>query len=192
MDATSAKMSLLATGWSPATPASSRTALSLMKRSVPHFNYVGDSILGYKAHLGAGAILSNVKLDHTPISVVRADGNVCDDRIEKVRGHCGRLRRARLQQRLVSRFDHRAKIHRLSRNRNGAAFLARTRSRRFGNRLKLLRGGSSRFRAESLACRVKTTIARSNFAQMRQRLFFPLPLFRNCRRIAVLSHEVAI
>ena len=31
---------------------------------VPHFNYVGDSILGYKAHLGAGVILSNVKLDH--------------------------------------------------------------------------------------------------------------------------------
>ncbi|MCL6590333.1 MAG: UDP-N-acetylglucosamine pyrophosphorylase [Firmicutes bacterium] len=28
---------------------------------VPHFNYVGDSILGYKAHLGAGVILSNVK-----------------------------------------------------------------------------------------------------------------------------------
>ena len=28
---------------------------------VPHFNYVGDSILGYKAHLGAGAILSNFK-----------------------------------------------------------------------------------------------------------------------------------
>ncbi|MEI7733232.1 MAG: UDP-N-acetylglucosamine diphosphorylase [Verrucomicrobiota bacterium] len=29
---------------------------------VPHFNYVGDSILGYKAHLGAGVILSNVKI----------------------------------------------------------------------------------------------------------------------------------
>ncbi len=41
---------------------------------VPHFNYVGDSILGHKAHLGAGVILSNVKLDHTPISVVESDG----------------------------------------------------------------------------------------------------------------------
>lgn len=30
---------------------------------IPHFNYVGDSILGYKAHLGAGVILSNVRLD---------------------------------------------------------------------------------------------------------------------------------
>src|SRR3954468_18117113 len=36
---------------------------------VPHFNYVGDSILGYKAHLGAGVILSNVKLDHSEIIV---------------------------------------------------------------------------------------------------------------------------
>ena len=36
---------------------------------VPHFNYVGDSILGFKAHLGAGVILSNVKLDHREISV---------------------------------------------------------------------------------------------------------------------------
>jgi len=36
---------------------------------VPHFNYVGDSILGFKAHLGAGVILSNVKLDHSEIAV---------------------------------------------------------------------------------------------------------------------------
>lgn len=32
---------------------------------VPHYNYVGDSILGYKSHLGAGAITSNVKSDHS-------------------------------------------------------------------------------------------------------------------------------
>jgi NDP-sugar pyrophosphorylase family protein len=32
---------------------------------VPHYNYVGDSVLGYKAHMGAGAITSNVKSDHT-------------------------------------------------------------------------------------------------------------------------------
>lgn len=36
---------------------------------VPHFNYVGDSILGYKAHLGAGVILSNVRLDRQTITV---------------------------------------------------------------------------------------------------------------------------
>jgi NDP-sugar pyrophosphorylase family protein len=43
---------------------------------IPHFNYVGDSILGYKAHLGAGAILSNVKLDHREISVMAEEGNI--------------------------------------------------------------------------------------------------------------------
>jgi NDP-sugar pyrophosphorylase family protein len=43
---------------------------------VPHFNYVGDSILGYKAHLGAGVILSNVKLDHREIHVIANDGNI--------------------------------------------------------------------------------------------------------------------
>lgn len=37
---------------------------------VPHFNYVGDSILGYKAHLGAGAVISNVKSDKSDVSVI--------------------------------------------------------------------------------------------------------------------------
>ena len=36
---------------------------------VPHFNYVGDSILGYKAHMGAGSITSNVKSDKSEITV---------------------------------------------------------------------------------------------------------------------------
>ena len=36
---------------------------------VPHFNYVGDAILGYKAHLGAGVILSNVRLDRKEVVV---------------------------------------------------------------------------------------------------------------------------
>jgi len=36
---------------------------------VPHFNYVGDSILGFKAHLGAGVKISNFKLDGTHIRV---------------------------------------------------------------------------------------------------------------------------
>ena len=39
---------------------------------VPHFNYVGDSILGYRAHLGAGAITSNVKGDRADV-VVRVE-----------------------------------------------------------------------------------------------------------------------
>lgn len=37
---------------------------------VPHFNYVGDSIIGYRGHLGAGAVLSNVKLDHSEITIL--------------------------------------------------------------------------------------------------------------------------
>jgi NDP-sugar pyrophosphorylase family protein len=40
---------------------------------VPHYNYVGDSVLGYKSHMGAGSITSNVKSDKTLV-VVR-DGN---------------------------------------------------------------------------------------------------------------------
>jgi NDP-sugar pyrophosphorylase family protein len=40
---------------------------------IPHFNYVGDSILGYRAHMGAGAVTSNVKSDRTFVTV-RADG----------------------------------------------------------------------------------------------------------------------
>lgn len=36
---------------------------------VPHFNYVGDSILGYKSHMGAGAVTSNVKSDQTVVVV---------------------------------------------------------------------------------------------------------------------------
>ncbi len=36
---------------------------------IPHFNYVGDSILGYKSHLGAGAVTSNVKSDKTLVTI---------------------------------------------------------------------------------------------------------------------------
>lgn len=39
------------------------------KVQVPHYNYVGDSVLGYKAHMGAGSITSNVKSDKTLVSV---------------------------------------------------------------------------------------------------------------------------
>ena len=40
---------------------------------VPHYNYVGDSILGYKAHFGAGAITSNVKCDKTLVAIKNKD-----------------------------------------------------------------------------------------------------------------------
>ena len=35
----------------------------------PHYNYVGDSILGYRSHMGAGSVTSNVKSDKTPVTV---------------------------------------------------------------------------------------------------------------------------
>lgn len=36
---------------------------------MPHYNYVGDSILGYKSHMGAGSITSNVKSDKLPVVI---------------------------------------------------------------------------------------------------------------------------
>ena len=39
---------------------------------VPHFNYVGDAILGYRSHMGAGTVTSNVKSDKTPV-VIRCE-----------------------------------------------------------------------------------------------------------------------
>jgi len=46
-----------------------KNALIFDEAQIPHFNYVGDSILGFKAHLGAGAILSNVRLDREEVIV---------------------------------------------------------------------------------------------------------------------------
>lgn len=46
------------------------------KVQVPHYNYVGDSILGYQSHMGAGSITSNVKSDKTPVTVHTPEGAV--------------------------------------------------------------------------------------------------------------------
>ena len=43
---------------------------------VPHYNYIGDSILGYKAHLGAGAITSNLKSDRSIVTIPQDDGKI--------------------------------------------------------------------------------------------------------------------
>ena len=40
---------------------------------VPHYNYVGDSILGYRSHMGAGSLTSNVKSDKTLVVIKRKD-----------------------------------------------------------------------------------------------------------------------
>ena len=46
------------------------------KVQVPHYNYVGDSILGYKAHMGAGSITSNVKSDKKLVVLKTPEGNI--------------------------------------------------------------------------------------------------------------------
>lgn len=43
---------------------------------VPHFNYVGDAILGYASHMGGGAITSNVKSDKSPVVIKGADFSI--------------------------------------------------------------------------------------------------------------------
>lgn len=53
------------------------------KVQVPHYNYVGDSILGYKAHMGAGSITSNVKSDKKLV-VVKNGENQIETGIKKI------------------------------------------------------------------------------------------------------------
>ena len=50
---------------------------------VPHYNYVGDSILGFKAHMGAGSITSNVKSDKTLV-VVKGEGVSVETGLKKM------------------------------------------------------------------------------------------------------------
>lgn len=52
------------------------------KVQVPHYNYVGDSVLGYKSHMGAGSITSNVKSDKALVKV-RCDGEVIETGLKK-------------------------------------------------------------------------------------------------------------
>lgn len=49
----------------------------------PHYNYVGDSILGYKSHMGAGSITSNVKSDKTLV-VVKEEGHLHETGLKKM------------------------------------------------------------------------------------------------------------
>lgn len=51
-----------------------KNSLIFNKAEIPHFNYVGDSVIGHRGHLGAGVILSNVKLSRDEIFVTPAPG----------------------------------------------------------------------------------------------------------------------
>ena len=53
------------------------------KVQVPHYNYVGDSVLGYKSHMGAGSITSNVKSDKTLV-VVKAEDEQVETGLKKM------------------------------------------------------------------------------------------------------------
>ena len=55
---------------------------------VPHYNYVGDSILGYKAHMGAGSITSNVKSDKTLVTIKSSEEEI-ETGIKKVGAFLG-------------------------------------------------------------------------------------------------------
>ncbi|HWX21219.1 MAG TPA: UDP-N-acetylglucosamine diphosphorylase [Candidatus Binatia bacterium] len=59
-----------------------KNSLLFNHAAVPHFNYVGDSILGYKAHLGAGVKISNVKLVPGDV-LVEVDGKPLDTGLRK-------------------------------------------------------------------------------------------------------------
>lgn len=50
---------------------------------LPHYNYVGDSIIGYKAHMGAGAIASNLRLDKR-IIILKSDDEKMDSGLKKI------------------------------------------------------------------------------------------------------------
>lgn len=57
---------------------------------VPHYNYVGDSILGYKSHMGAGSLTSNVKSDKTLVVIKnRATGEMIETGRKKVGAFLG-------------------------------------------------------------------------------------------------------
>lgn len=58
------------------------------KVQVPHYNYVGDSILGFKSHMGAGSITSNVKSDKTLVEIT-LDGERVKTNRKKVGGILG-------------------------------------------------------------------------------------------------------
>ena len=51
-----------------------KNCLLMEKVQVPHFSYVGDSILGNRAHLAAGVVLSNLRLDQKPVTVRLTEG----------------------------------------------------------------------------------------------------------------------
>jgi NDP-sugar pyrophosphorylase family protein len=61
-----------------------KNSLLLEEVATPHFNYVGDSVLGNGAHLGAGAILSNLRFDKRTVRVADFRDNLTDTGMKKL------------------------------------------------------------------------------------------------------------
>ena len=61
-----------------------KNSIILDNAEIPHFNYVGDSILGNFSHLGAGAIISNFRQDRNNIKIHLNDNTVIDSGIQKL------------------------------------------------------------------------------------------------------------
>ena len=66
-----------------------KNALLLDHVQVPHFNYVGDSVLGSYAHLGAGCILSNLRFDRQPVKMQDEQGCKYSTGLKKLGGILG-------------------------------------------------------------------------------------------------------
>ena len=60
-----------------------KNCIIMNRAQVPHYNYVGDSVLGYKSHMGAGSITSNVKSDKLPV-VIHNEGEEIEPGRKKV------------------------------------------------------------------------------------------------------------
>lgn len=65
-----------------------KNAILFDRAQVPHFNYVGDSILGYRAHMGAGSITSNVKSDSTLVTIREGEQKI-ETGLKKLGALCG-------------------------------------------------------------------------------------------------------
>lgn len=59
-----------------------KNALMFDKAKAPHFNYIGDTVMGYNSHIGAGVKISNLKLDETNI-VLRLEDGLYDTKLRK-------------------------------------------------------------------------------------------------------------
>lgn len=66
-----------------------KNAILFNEAKIPHYNYVGDSIIGYKSHLGAGAITSNIKSDKSNVKIKAQNEASIETNMKKVGAFVG-------------------------------------------------------------------------------------------------------